>query len=161
MPRPRKNRVVNHPPLFNQFKPIGIAGRHLEEVLLSLDEYEALRLADYKGLSHEEAAEEMDISRSTFTRLIEQSRAKITEFLVSGKMLRINGGNIHFRQNIIKCHDCGYMFKTDFDTHMDKCPECNSQNLENLAGGFGHGRCCRNNWKEDNNAKRRQNRTQS
>jgi uncharacterized protein len=161
MPRPRKNRIVNNPPLFNQFKPIGIAGRHLEEILLSLDEYEALRLADHKGLSHEEAAAEMDISRSTFTRLIEQSRAKISEFLVTGKILKINGGNIHFRENIIKCYDCGHMFKTDFDTHLDKCPECNSQNLENLAGGYGHGRCCRNNWKGDNNARRRQNRTQS
>ncbi len=155
MSRPKKNRIVNNPPLFNQFKPIGIAGRHLAEVELTLDEFEALRLADHKGYSHEEAAEEMDISRSTFTRLIEQSRKKMMEFIVSGKILRINGGNIHFRKNIIKCYDCGYMFKTDFNTELTNCPECDSINLENLAGGYGHGNCCKTNRRGANHARRR------
>lgn len=74
MPRPISNRIVHEPPLFTEFKPIGIPVRSLEQVKLSLDEYEAIRLADRIGLSHEEAAEEMGISRSTFSRLIEKSR---------------------------------------------------------------------------------------
>lgn len=155
MPRPEKNRIVDNPPLFNKFKPVGVAGRHLDEVQLSLDEYEALRLADQKGFSHADAAEEMNISRSTFTRLIERSRKKIMDFMINGKVLRINGGNVHFRQNIIKCFDCGYMFKIDFDTQFTNCPECNSSNLENLAGGYGHGRCCRTNQKGGRHARRR------
>jgi len=140
--RPEKERLVHKPPIFTEFKPIGIAVKYLEEIQLSLDEYEAFRLADHLGLSHEEAADEMEISRSTFTRLIEKSRKKIAEFIINGKYLSIDGGNIHFRKNIISCQDCGYMFNINFQTSFDKCPECHSGNLVNLAGGFGHGKCC-------------------
>ncbi len=142
MPRPEKDRIVHNPPLFDEFKPVGISGNLLREIELSLDEYEALRLADMLGMSHSEAADEMEISRSTFTRLIEKARRKLADFLINGKLLRINGGNVHFRKNIIKCENCGYMFKIDFETRFAKCPECGSERLLNLAGGFGHGRCC-------------------
>lgn len=70
MPRPEKDRIIFKPPLFTEFKPIGISVRSLSQTLLSLDEYEAFRLADHIGLSQIEAAEEMGISRPTFTRLI-------------------------------------------------------------------------------------------
>jgi len=142
MARPVKERTVSNPPLFTEFKPIGVSNRYLEEVQLTLDEYEAFRLSDYEGLSQEEAAEEMEISRPTFARMIERARKKISEMIVNGKLLTINGGNIHFRKNIIKCNNCGYMFITNFNTTFDKCPECGSTTLINLAGGFGHGRCC-------------------
>lgn len=118
--------------------------KFIEEIKLSLDEYEALRLSDYNGLSQEEAAEEMEISRPTFTRLIEIARKKIADFIINGKMLTIEGGNIHFRKNIIKCDNCGYMFKINFGTKFVKCPECSSNRLINLAEGFGHGNCCKN-----------------
>ena len=143
MPRPIRNRIVHEPPLFTEFKPIGIPARSLEQVKLSLDEYEAIRLADQLGLSHEEAAGEMGISRPTFSRLIEKSRKKLAEFIFGGKLLTIDGGNIHFRKNILRCHDCGHMFKINIDTPITECPECHSKNLLNLAGGFGHGKCCR------------------
>ena len=146
MPRPENNRIVHEPPLFGEFKPVGIPGRSLSQISLSLDEYEAIRLADYNGLSHEEAALEMEISRSTFTRLIEKARNKIADFIVKGKILTIEGGSIHFRNNIIQCLDCGHMFKMNMSHKLSECPECNSKNLINLAGGYGHGRCCiRNN----------------
>ena len=144
MPRPKNDRIVNEPPLYSEFKPIGVSGISLQHVLLSLDEFEASRLADYQGLSHEEAAEEMNISRSTFSRLIEQARKKIADFLVHGKLLTIDGGSVHFRNNIIRCLDCGYMFKTNINVPLQNCPDCDSKNLLNLAGGFGHGRCCTN-----------------
>lgn len=156
MPRPEKERMIHEPPLFSVFKPVGIAGRSLNQILLSLDEYEAFRLADYIGLSHEEAAEEMEISRSTFTRLIEKARKKIADFIIKGKLLTIEGGNIHFRNNIIRCLDCGYMFKINIENSFSECPECKSKNLLNLAGGFGHGRCCSTrNRRGGNYAKRR------
>ena len=100
MARPEKHRIVHNPPLFTEFKPIGASIRFLDSVQLSLDEFEAFRLADYMGLSQEEAADEMEISRSTFTRLIEKSRKKIAELIVNGKILAIDGGNVHFRNNI-------------------------------------------------------------
>ena len=161
MSRPEKERIVHKPPLFSEFKPIGVSGNLLDKILLTLDEYEAIRLADYMNLSHLEAAEEMEISRSTFTRLIEKARKKISSFFIEGKLLIIEGGNIHFRNNIIRCMDCGYMFNISIGTLFTKCPECNSKNLLNLAGGFGHGRCCINNnlKKGGNHARRRQNRT--
>ncbi|HRW62192.1 MAG TPA: DUF134 domain-containing protein [Bacteroidales bacterium] len=144
MPRPQNNRIVHEPPLFTDFKPVGVKGVSLESVLLSLDEFEAFRLADYVGLSHEEAAEEMEISRPTFTRLIEQARKKIADYMINGKFLSIDGGNIHFRNNIIKCQSCGHMFRTKFNEEINECPVCQSKNLLNLAGGFGHGKCCGN-----------------
>ena len=143
MPRPKSNRVVHEPPLFTEFKPLGVRAPSLEKVELTLDEFEAFRLADQLNLSHAEAADEMGISRSTFSRLIEQARNKIADFIIQGKMLTINGGKIHFRTNTIRCQSCGHMFKTDFNETITECPVCQSDNLLNLAGGFGHGRCCR------------------
>ncbi len=143
MPRPKNNRMVHEPPVFSSFKPVGVPVKSLEKVLLSLDEFEAIRLADNVGLSHEEASDEMEISRSTFTRLIEKARKKIAEFMFKGRLLTIDGGNVHFRNNIIRCLDCGYMFKITINSPMAECPECHSHNLFNLAGGFGHGNCCK------------------
>lgn len=144
MARPQKDRMIKEPPLFSHFKPTGAPGRMLETVSMSLDEYEAFRLSDYLGMSQEEAAEEMEISRPTFTRLIETARKKVTELIINGKMLTIEGGNIHFRNNLIKCRNCGHMFNINIEDDIRKCPSCNSDELINLAGGFGHGRCCRN-----------------
>ena len=160
MPRPEKNRIVNEPPIFREFKPVGIASRFAEQAILTLDEYEAFRLADYIGMSHEEAADQMEVSRSTFTRLIERTRKKIAELIIQGKVLTIEGGQIHFRNNIIRCHDCGYMFNIEMNNSFTECPECHSKNLVNLAGGFGHGKCCTNiNYKKGGNyARKKQNR---
>jgi predicted DNA-binding protein (UPF0251 family) len=142
MPRPKNNRIVHQPPLYTEFKPLGVKGGVLEQISLSLDELEAFRLADNIGLTHAEAADEMEISRPTFTRLIEQARKKIAEFLIQGKLLTIDGGNIHFRNNILRCQSCGHLLKTNINESLTECPACHSNQLINLAGGFGHGRCC-------------------
>jgi uncharacterized protein len=144
MARPQKDRLIKEPPLFSEFKPAGIPGRLVEKVILTIDEYEAFRLSDNLAMSQEEAADEMEISRPTFTRLIESARKKISELIINGKMLVIEGGNIHFRQNLIKCRGCGHLFNIDIEENIRKCPICDSDELINLAGGFGHGRCCRN-----------------
>jgi len=143
MPRPQNNRLVHESPLYTDFKPLGQRGPELGRVDLSLDEFEAFRLADQLNLSHAEAADEMEISRSTFSRLIDQARGKIADFIINGKLLSISGGNVHFRTNTIKCQSCGHMFKIDFNQKVSECPACHSADLLNLAGGFGHGRCCR------------------
>ena len=142
MARPKNNRRVHTPPLFSGFKPVGVKRGSLQTVNLSLDEYEAIRLADKLGLSHLQASQEMSISRSTFSRLIENARKKMAEFILQGKILKIEGGNIHFDNNIIKCHSCGHMFKISISDIISNCPECNSKDLFNMAGNYGHGRCC-------------------
>ncbi len=143
MSRPKKDRIVHQPPLYADFKPAGVPNSLLEEELLELDEFEALRLTDYLGMDHIEAAEEMEISRPTFTRLIESARKKVASFIIEGRHLQIEGGQIHFRGNIIKCMDCGHMIAIGFGKKIAACPACGSVNLIDLAGGFGHGACCR------------------
>jgi len=142
MPRPQFNRIVHEPPLYSDFKPIGVRRQNLEQIILTLDEFEALRLADQLGFSHAVAANEMEISRSTFSRLIEKARKKMADFIIMGKTLTIGGGTIHFRVNIIQCRDCGHMFKINFEQTITECPSCHSNKIINLAGGFGHGKCC-------------------
>ncbi len=118
MPRGKMQRIVHRPPLYTEFKPVGIRISELKPVKLALDEFEAIRLADKVGMNHNTAAEEMEISRSTFSRLIEKARKKIAEFLIEGKQLQIDGGNIHFRNNVIKCNSCGRMFNTSFNKEI-------------------------------------------
>jgi predicted DNA-binding protein (UPF0251 family) len=141
--RPKSERFVHTPPLFNAFKPIGISGRNLETLEMSLDEYEALRLADFEGMNQDEASEEMEISRSTFARLIEAARKKSAQFFIDGKRLTIGGGPVHFKKNILQCRDCRSIFELGMNEKMAVCVSCGSLNLIDLAGGFGHGRCCR------------------
>jgi uncharacterized protein len=142
MPRPQFNRIVHEPPLYSDFKPIGARGHDLKQIILTLDEFEAFRLADQLGLSHALAANEMEISRSTFSRLIEKARKKIADFIIQGRLLTIGGGTVHFRFNIIQCRDCGHMFKINFEQSITECPSCHSKKIINMAGNFGHGRCC-------------------
>ena len=144
MSRPKKKRCVHQPPIYTAFKPVGFRIDDIQELAIQLDEFEAIRLADYVGMEHSEAAEEMEISRSTFTRLIEKARTKVAHFLFEGRYLYIEGGDIHFRENVIQCSDCGHMFKTGFNNRIHSCPSCNSTNLFDLAGGHGHGKCCQN-----------------
>ena len=92
MARPIRCRRVSSMPESSYFKPRGIPLSLLEEVVLTMDEFEAIRLADLEGLYQEEAAEKMKVSRSTFGRIIESARRKIAEALVKGKALKIERG---------------------------------------------------------------------
>ena len=112
---------------------------------MSLDELEALRLADQEGLTQDEAAVQMTISRSTFSRLVESARRKSAEFLLEGRRLVIGGGPVHFRCNRLKCRECGRVLPAAFDGGPAVCDRCGSTDLADLAGGFGHGECCADN----------------
>jgi len=94
MGRPPGKRLIGFIPDFTYFLPAGMPLQALEEVVLSLDELEALRLADLEGLYQEEAARQMNVSRPTFARIIETARQKIADALVHGKAIRIQGGNV-------------------------------------------------------------------
>jgi predicted DNA-binding protein (UPF0251 family) len=96
MPRPKCPRHVCGRPDKRYFKPRGIPASNLEEVILSLDEFEAIRLADYEQLYQEEAAAKMNISRQTFGRIIKTAHKKIANVLLNGKALKIEGGEIAF-----------------------------------------------------------------
>ena len=92
MPRPPIERAVAGVPRITLFKPAGVPARELEQLQLSVDELEAIRLVDLERHSHEQAAEAMGISRQTVGRVLERGRAKVAEALVDGKAILIGGG---------------------------------------------------------------------
>ena len=89
MSRPKKYRCIACKLNAYYFKPRGIPLFELEEVSLHMDEVEALRLADLEGLYHEDAAQKMGVSRSTFGRILDEARRKVAEALLKGKALKI------------------------------------------------------------------------
>jgi len=101
MARPKYCRCIANIPDKNYFKPRGIPSALIEEVVLSLDEMEAVRLADFDGLYQEQAAAMMNISRPTFGRIIESAHKKIADALLHGKALKIEGGEVSFDQNTL------------------------------------------------------------
>ena len=94
MPRPCCNRRIAGHPGAAIFKPVGVPRVELEEVVMTLDEFEAIRLADLNGLYQEQAAAEMAVSRPTFSRIVESAHRKLADVLCHGKALRIEGGPV-------------------------------------------------------------------
>ncbi len=88
------------------FKPFGIPRSVTGEVYLQYDEYEAIRLLDYEGLLQEEAAERMNVSRPTLTRIYAKARKTVAQAFVEGKALVIEGGNVDFGGKWYRCRNC-------------------------------------------------------
>jgi len=94
----RCRRVAFHPEV-TYFKPAGVRMIDLDESVLRVDEFEAIRLKDLLGLDQEEAAREMGISQPSFHRLVITARKKIGDALVNGKAIRVEGGNYTIHRN--------------------------------------------------------------
>ena len=94
MPRPRNFRRVGCLPQSNYYKPRGIPLSVLQQITLTVDELEAIRLTDLEGLYQDQAAEKMNISRQTLGRILESAHKKISDALVNSKALLIQGGPI-------------------------------------------------------------------
>lgn len=90
MPRPRRCRRVCCDPAYQYFKPRGVPLSRIDRVELGLDEFEAVRLADFIGMSQTEAAKSMDVSQPTFNRIVATARAKVAKCLVEGLALKIS-----------------------------------------------------------------------
>lgn len=91
MPRPQRSRKICKEPAFARFTPEGHPDA--EAVVLTVDEFETIRLVDLEKKTHEQCAERMEISRTTVTEIYESAREKIADCLVNGKRLAISGGN--------------------------------------------------------------------
>ncbi len=102
MTRPKSLRSIENIPEIKWFKPAGIKMRALEEVSLTFDEIEAIRLADLEGLYQEQVAEKMNVSRQTIGRILISAHRKIAEALVEGKAIRLEGGQIQFKNRCRK-----------------------------------------------------------
>jgi len=92
MPRPPKRRMVENVPKINVFKPAGVPARKLEEVVLTVEELEAIRLKDLEGLQQQEGADRMGVSRPTFQNILYSAREKLARALVKGMAIKIEGG---------------------------------------------------------------------
>ena len=150
MPRPPCCRRIRQEPPCAVFKPAGVPAQLLEEVVLTLDEFEALRLADLEGLYQEEAAASMNVSRQTFGRIVDAARRKTAQALILGQALRIEGGKVEMNTvRQFKCNDCQHTWEMPFGGGRPAgCPNCKSANFcrEDSAPGAGAGlgrrRCC-------------------
>lgn len=100
-PRPLKLRRVHCQPGVTYFKPRGIPMRQLEEVILTIDENEAIRLKNLEELDQNQCADKMKVSQSTFQRIITSANKKIADALYNGKAIKIEGGNVQFPKRYI------------------------------------------------------------
>ena len=132
MVRPKKDRIVKFNPEVSYFKPRAIPLMDLEEVCLTVDEREAIRLADLEGLSHAEAGENMGVSRATFGRIVQRARKIIADAMINGKAIRIEGGNYKIVEETrsFVCDACGHGWDEPFGTGRPAvCPECGGDAL--------------------------------
>jgi predicted DNA-binding protein (UPF0251 family) len=89
MPRPCRRRRVRGRPNSSYFKPAGQRITELEETILTMPEFEAIRLIDLKEIPQEEAAQKMEISQPTLSRILKSARKKIADSIINGKAIKI------------------------------------------------------------------------
>ena len=156
MARPAKPRFVTGEPCVDFFKPRGITLRELEEERLSVEELEALKLADIEGLYQEDAAERMEVSRPTFQRVLKSARGKVARCLVEGKALGIEGGNyvLAGEGKNFECLSCEHSWEEQFGSGVRACetvcPQCGQMTVRRacarrssrMKSRQGPGRCC-------------------
>ena len=129
MVRPQKDRIVAFNPEVSYFKPRGIPMINLDEVRLTVDEREAIRLSDLLGLSHEDAGQQMGVSRATFGRIIQRAHKTVADALINGKAITIEGGNYRLVETVrrFQCRRCDTRWEEPCGTgRPEGCPECES-----------------------------------
>ena len=155
MPRPTKCRRIFYSPDFICFKPAGIPGKNLEQVILTLDEFEAIRLADSEGLYQEDSAKQMNISRQTFGNIITSAHKKIADCIINGKILKLEGGKINMPESKnFTCSKCSHKWSVKPEEgRPSECPSCRCTKVcraesgcatvtgKRTKRGFGE-RCC-------------------
>lgn len=144
MPRPKKVKNVSFEPEVTYFKPRGVPLKNLEEIELTIDELETLRLSNIEKMSQKDAAEIMNVHQSTFQRTLSRANEKIANALVFGKAIKINGGNYKMEEININikgrmggpksagpigkciCISCNYEqeHQTGVPCNELKCPQC-------------------------------------
>ncbi len=131
MPRRKRNRRIQVPPVIKGMSVYGVRGRKSNEVVLRLEEYEAIRLLDYQNLTQEQAAVHMDVSRPTLTRIYEEARNKVATAFVEGRDIIFRGGDIYFDESWHKCQNCQASFN-NYDEGKIECPVCSSEKVITL-----------------------------
>jgi predicted DNA-binding protein (UPF0251 family) len=145
MPRPFKCRIIRCVPGTDYFKPRGIPLCNLDEVNLTVDEFEAIRLADLEGMYQENAAQKMNVSRQTFGNIIGSAHKKIADSIVNGKAIKIEGGVYKMAgMKKFKCYDCNNEWEMPYGTGKpSECPQCKGKNIHRAEEDKGYARAGR------------------
>ena len=162
MPKQAKMRCVKSPPGVLCFKPQGVPIRMVDKIILTVGEYEALRLGDRDGLDHGAAAAKLGISRATCARMMESAHYKVADALSNGKAIMIEGGEFRLCMNRYRCSNCGLLWESRFNAKNKPiemtCDACGSTDVVDVGAelgwhpgkgcggkGKGRGRCGENN----------------
>lgn len=132
MTRPKKSRKVCQPPIMKGYKPFGIPMCKIESIQLSIEEHESIRLVNYEMLSQEEAANKMNVSRPTLTRIYNKALKIIAKAFIEGKAILIEGGNYEFENEWYRCQNCHHLIEGNTDKKCKKHSDCNSSELIKL-----------------------------
>lgn len=138
MPRPQRCRRICRQPEYRDFSPAECSGA--DTVVLTVDEFEAIRLVDLERLTHEQCAERMDVSRTTVTEIYECARLKLADCIVNGKRLTIDGGNYRLCRGTAKCRrseEC-HIFKDQTEKGLNIMRIAVTYENGNIFQHFGH-----------------------
>jgi predicted DNA-binding protein (UPF0251 family) len=121
---------VKSKPRCGQFRPVGVPAASLEEVVLTIDEFEAIRLVDHERLYQQTAAEAMGVSRQTLGRILECGRGKIAKAVVHAKSLRIEGGTFNLgEKRCFVCRSCDHRWSVPYGPRPEGCSACRSREI--------------------------------
>ena len=103
MPRPKRRRRICGFPEVSEFIPAGNYDCSKDAVIMSMEEYETLRLIDYEGMTQEQCAENMQVARTTVQHIYALARKKLSAMLVEGRELKIQGGDYCLCEGDMPC----------------------------------------------------------
>jgi len=126
MPRRTRCRKVEFFPDTTSFIPLNNKQEDLKEIVLSIEELEAMRLKDVEGLTQQECADRMEISRQTFQNIIDEARYKVAVALTKGLPITIKGGCFTSSYCEIKCNNCNRTYFIKYPQDRKSCPICSS-----------------------------------
>lgn len=132
MPIETKIKKIYSFPPYSQYKPPRIPMNKLQQIIISLEEFEALKLVDYENQPQRKAALSMDVSQATLNRLLKSARNKIAKGLVNGYALILEGGKNVLPCRIFKCGSCSHQWSPEEQGFPKKCPICGSEEVSRI-----------------------------
>ena len=138
MPIETKTRKITSFPPYAIYKPPRIPMKDLNQIVMTFEEFEAIRLFDYLKKDQNEAAELMTISQPTFSRTLNSARKKLAIAIVEGQALVLEGGTITIACFIYKCNRCSYQWSRKDSIQVTKCKQCDSDDIERIYDGSNY-----------------------
>lgn len=129
-------------PSSTSFVPTNKSDEAFKKIDLKIEELEAMRLKDIIGLSQQECADRMGISRQTFQNIIDSARHKVALALTEGLGIDIKGGDFTSTYCEVKCNSCNATYNVKYSRDRSTCPVCNSKRVGCHNKNTGCGRWC-------------------